>query len=426
MRKFVFALCCLFGYMTIANAKQADFKHYFEVDMAMDLPDIQEYAKEINKKTIKPYDKGYVSRYQMGKQFKKEFSRTIRLYGSSENRIKREFEDDLLEIISWLPQEMYQYIGPMLHEVPGMSEKILNLPGIKETKNKFPEKIAEKYKDREDIEFLSPALYFLLMPEIWDKKEENLDEPTVVPVKKPKVQVDLPDFLKEKINEPISTPKNASQIGKSSAKNKTKDKDAQVLKSRRTLFPTKNSALTTLDAEAVIASFDDIRDWAMQDNMKRFSQIINASVLLDMWEQEQGTALSQNGLKDLVNPCQRLVLKIRFANLYEDFSTVVAKQGLNPKEWGYTCDKTLKAYRVADINHSVAYAVQFHRRGYYDKYIKQFPEKWQDKMYANEAAIVGLYTVLKEDVEAVRPIKDKILKKIIENNGMIITSPIVY
>ena len=43
-----------------------------------------------------------------------------------------------------------------------------------------------------------------------------------------------------------------------------------------------------------------------------------------------------------------------------------------------------------------------------------------------EAAIVAMYSVLKEDVMAVKPIEEKIHQKLIENSEMLLTTPIIY
>ena len=56
-----------------------------------------------------------------------------------------------------MPPQMYEYIGPYLHTVPGIPEKVLNMPGIKETKNKFPSRIAPQLADIEDIEMIRLA-----------------------------------------------------------------------------------------------------------------------------------------------------------------------------------------------------------------------------------------------------------------------------
>ncbi len=400
-----------------AFAKTADFDRYFKVDMQMEVPPVEEYMKKLDN-TYKLYDKGFDSRFKMGNKFKKEFSRTIKFYGLSEGRLKNSYEDELLEIIGWLPKSAYQYIGPMLHQIPGMSEKILNLPGIKETKNKFPEDVAEMFKGMENLEFMSPALYVLLMPDIWDRKNPvDLDKPQPQRVKKPRVNTELPDFLKEKIGIPVKT---------AEKKPASAQKKASFASTLRTINPTLTSPLTSKDVGAFVATIDDVLQWGMKDDMRNYSKLIIGEALLDIWEQEHGTALTQNGLKDIVNPCQRLVLKTRFAGVYDEFSSVVIKQGFSPEEWGYTCDKTFKAYRILEANPSVAYAVRFHRRGYYGQYIEKLPQKWRDEMYATEAAIVKMYTVLKEDVNAVKPHQREISQKMLKMRGIMLTAPIFY
>ncbi len=413
IKYFIFSLL----FSTNVYAGVMDYDHYFEVDMQMELPNIREFLKKIMKDNVL-YDKGYRSRFNMGNKFKKEFSKTIKFYGLSEGRIKKDYEDELLEMISWLPKEAYQYIGPMLHEVPGMSEKILNLPGIKETKNKFPERVADKMKDIKGIEHMSPALYFLLMPEVWG---EVADEETIIeeeiPVKKKKPKIELPDFMKEKIGVPVVKPENKKTIV---------NKNSSPKLNLRTISPTLTSPLTTKDAEAFIGTLEEIIKWGDANNMVVYSQIIKGDYILNMWEAEQNTALHQNALKDIVSPCQRLVLKMRFAGVYDDFKWILAKHGYTPEEWAYTGDKTIKAYRAAIATPGLAYAVKFHRNGYYNSYIERLPQKWREEMYANEAAIIRMFAVLKEDVEAVRPIQKEINEKFLKTNGVLLGVPIFY
>jgi len=426
IKKVFFVLSFVLAAYQQAYALAKDFAPFFKVDMQQEIPDIYDYAEEIRRK-YKLYDKKYISRFYMGRTFNKEFARTIKLYGLSEGRIKSNYEDELLEIISWLPKETYQYIGPMLFEVPGMSEKILNLPGIKETKNQFPKDLAEKYKGDENIEYLSPALYFILMPDLWSKKNpKDLDKPEKKPAKFPEVQIELPDFLKEKIGSPIET---AQRLPASAQKEATSaQKMAAVARkyNLRTINPSLTTPLTRKDVAAFISTIDMVMDWGMQNDMSNYSALIRGEALMDMWEQEQGTALSQNDLKDVVNPCQRLVLKTRFSGLYESFSTVVAQKGFSPEEWAYTCDRTIKAFRVAEASLGMAYAVRFHRRGYYNQYISKLPKRWQDEMYAVEEAIIEMYRASREDVESVRPYKDEILRKMIKIHGVMLTAPIIY
>ena len=430
MRKTLALVLMMCALASPCCAGVSDFDRYFVVDMDMEIPDVQKIKSQIG--SMKDlYDRGYTSRFRMERKFKKEFSQTIRFYGLSEGRLKNNYEDELLEILSWLPKDSYQYIGPMLHQVPGMSEKILNLPGIKETKNQFPKDVAEKFKGMENLEFMSPGLYFLLMPEIWgEKKPEDLDRPRSVRVKKPRINIELPDFLKEKIkkaekddNKEKTPSAKERQISGAAEKKGRRQNYALNL---RTLHPTLTSPLTSKDVGAFVATIDGIMEFGTKNQMRNYGKLIVAEAVLDAWEAGQGTALRQNSLKDIVNPCQRLVLKTRFAGIYDEFASVVIKQGFTPEEWAYTCDKTVKAFRVAEANQSVAYAVRFHRRGYYDDYIKQLPEKWQKDMYAVEAAIIKMYTVFKEDVVAVRPHQKDLEQKLLKNRGILLTAPIFY
>lgn len=421
---FKFIITCLGAILISTNvyAKASDFYHYFDVDMAIELPDMEEYFRKLDTKN-QYYNRGYKIRVMMGNTFKKEFSKTIKSYGLSEGRIKAHYEDDLLQLISWLPEKAYQYVGPMLHEVPGMPEKILNLPGIKETKNQFPKDIAEKYKDDEDIEYLSPMLYFILMPEIWDEKDKIVvDAPQPQRAKRKKVMKELPDFLKQKIG---IAPKN-TQVSQKKNQKTNGVKLTSVDKELKTIVPTASSLLTTKDVEAFIATIDDINAWGKENNMYILNKFILADMILTEWEKEQGVALGQNILKDAVNPCQRLVVKANFAGLYTDMYKITSKHGYTPEEWAYTCDKTIKAYRVATANLNKAYAVDFHRKGYYEKYISKLPTKWRNELFAVEAAIVKMYAVFQEDVDAVRDYTKILSQKFMRNDDMILAAPIIY
>lgn len=406
---------------TNCYAKVNDFEKYFKVDMEIALPDLEEYYKRLTDTKL-IYDKGYQSRWSIGNKFKKEFSQTIKYYGMSESRIKNEYEDDLLEFIKWIPKDYYPYIGPMLHEVPGMPEKILNLPGIKETKNKFPEKIAERYAGMENIEYLSPEFYFLLMPDLWERKQpEHKEQATPIRAKRPHVNIDIAQLLKTPNKQMLKTAEKKQAKANLLATNKS-----ALGQNLRTINPSLTSGLTAKDVEAVIETFTPIIDWGMKDNMKNYARLIIGEMILNQWEKDQGTALEQNDLKDIVNPCQRLVLKTRFSGQYNEFRQIVATHGFSPEEWGYTCDKTIKAFRVAEANFPMAQAIEYHRRGYYNQYIDKLPPKWQKRMYAVEAALISMYTTLKEDVVTVRPYKDKIRREMVKMHDIMLTGPIIY
>ena len=156
--KKILKICCI-GLVLVGQcfAFDRDLSKYFEVDLDAPLPDISALKKEYASKTA-IYKPRYILGYELGKGFDPVWKGVINTYGTSEKRLKSVGEDDLFDMIVSLPKEMYPYIGPFLHSTPNISEKILNLPGIKETKNKFPERIAPQLQDIEDLEFLSPYL----------------------------------------------------------------------------------------------------------------------------------------------------------------------------------------------------------------------------------------------------------------------------
>ncbi len=420
MKKRFIIYMCLFTFVcniTNVEARFEKFEKYFKVDMSMELPNYQEYLSKIMSSN-QLYDRGYTNRFQMSNVFNKQFSSVIREYGQSESRIKNSGEDDLITMLQMLPRDSYQYIGPLLHETVGISDKVLNLPGIKETKNKFPENIADRFKGREGIEFLSPALYFLLIPDIWERKPvNNLDEPQKEKVQKPKVFDKVPDHIKIKAGIMVETKKEKKVEVK-----KKKDLGLDL----RTLSPSLTSSLTSKDVEAFVSTIDDLEDFANKNNKRNLSKLIVSEMVLDVWEDENGTALMQNSLKDIVNPCQRLVLKVKFSGMYDEFSSIVIKQGFTPEEWAYTCDKTIRGFRVTQASPEMAYAVKYHRHGYYDVFYKHLPQKWRDEMKVTELALSKMYAVFKEDVETVKPFAKELNKKFLKNQGMLLVSPIFY
>ena len=170
-------VAALFLFDGTAYAAMADYRQEFEIDLEADeLPGLPELEEIFNREN-RYYDKKYHTVWELTGEFDRDFYARAATYGINEKRLKWEEEDQVLEILQALPKEMYPYIGPMLFEIPNMSEKVLNMPGIKETKHQFPARIAEQLKDVEGIEFLSPFLYYILMPEVWPENFRKIEQP---------------------------------------------------------------------------------------------------------------------------------------------------------------------------------------------------------------------------------------------------------
>lgn len=166
------------GIFRVVQASPADYAAYFKVDLNEPLPKYADLERKYLVENAR-YNRRYDYHWDIGNLFDSLFRVTITDYGSTERRLRNEHEQDLLDILSMIPPEYYQYIGPYLHTVPNMPEKVLNMPGIKETKNKFPTRIAPQLADIEDLEFLSPYLYYLLMPEMWPENRRSPERPVM-------------------------------------------------------------------------------------------------------------------------------------------------------------------------------------------------------------------------------------------------------
>lgn len=395
----IFILCACGGFLLLSQnveAATADFAKYFKVDMSMPLPKYE----DLQQKYIierRRYNRRYEYYWGIGNLFDNVFRSTITDYGSSERRIRHEHEEDLLDMLSLIPKEYYQYIGPYLHTVPNMPEKVLNMPGIKETKNKFPTRIAPQLAGIEDLEFLSPYLYYLLMPEMWPENRIPQEMP-VMKKSSPKVEYD------EKLYQKIRTlvPEDEFIPG---AKPEVKVGNSDL----RTIHPDVNSPLTSADIKAFARTLPKV--YAIGENIYTMGRIYGAGNLLDIWEIENNIGLPMNSLKDIVNPCQRLVQKLRLAGLETNLRMAVGGEGFSPEEWAYTCDKTIKAYRMGMIRSGTLASIKAFQNGAYDEYLEEtLGGKKADLQFATMQAMVEMYKAPLNDILEVRKNR-KLLKK---------------
>ena len=384
MRLFCFFM--MFWVMLSYDAKAAiaDFADFFEIDLEKDkLPKTDELNSAIEK--YDEYNRKYDSFYDLLGDFDSEFHATIAGYGMQEKRMKGIDEDLYIEFLRNTPKKYYQYIGPQLFEVPNMSEKVLNYPGIKETKNKFPTRIAEQVKDIEDLEFMSPSFYFFLMPEAWPGYQEEVEYPKMVRYH-PKIVYDKNFYAAIKR---LVKPEKYMPGYKDDGKKSKSD--------LRTLRPTKDSLLTSADIKAFIATIDDVDEWAKQpENEYLLSKI---TIQWTTMEKEQGIGkYVPAGLKDLVHPCARFVQKIRIAGKEKELVPLIANEGFTVNEWAYTCDKTIKAYRVANVRKDVVRALREFQLGIYDEEIKGMSPFTQNVRFATMQSIIQAHKAPLSDV----------------------------
>ena len=404
-----FVIVCLLGlWPGTSFSGPADYDGAFEVNLDEALPSFsqlqQKYAAE-----AEDYDKRYDFGWNIGTVFDELFKNTIVTYGKREARIAPKNEEAILNMLAALPEQYYQYIGPYLHQVPGMSEKILNMPGIKETKNRFPTRLAPQVKNIENLEFLSPAFYFLLMPEAWpynvDLKEYPLPKPVKTKVRR------NPKFFEtvEKIV-PMKDFGSDAPAGK-----KTGRSDL------RTPNPGKSTLLTAADVRAFINTLDKVNEFGNQPGRKL--SLFAAGTLIDLWESEHGSKLPVNRVKDIVNPCQRLIQRIRLLGWENEFQMLIGPEGFNLKSWAYTCDKTLKAYRVGRMSTDALQSITLYRSRYYEREVnKQTPYNAR-LHFATAAAVLEMHRAPLSDVLEVRKHRSELHDKLLETDNYLLVVP---
>ena len=390
-----------------SQAAAPDFSSYFAVDLTKPLPSYAELFEQYGQSSN--YDRRYDFYWDIGRQFDRIFAQTIISYGSSGKRLKYEGEDQLLAMIQSLPKQYYLYIGPYLHTVPNMSPKILNLPGIKETKNKFPERIAPQLKDVPNLEFLSPYLYYLLIPEIWPG---NPQEYIRVKTTYPKVSYN-PDFFK-KVRDAVK-PENFYPSVSDKPRPTTYD-------DLRTVEPTLSSPLTSADVKAFTDTIPAVNQFAA--GLERQVALVRSRQLIDAYEFSKGQALPLNTLKDLVNPCQRLAQRIQVLGLENEFTAIIGPQGFTLAEWAYTCDKTIKAYRLANIRRGVVQAIREYRRGIYDDEIKGMSAYTQNVRFATMQSIIQAHKAPLSDVLEIKKNRKDFSNKLKEKGYQLFGYPI--
>ena len=372
--------------------------HLFEIDLENDkLPKMEELLVVMKKYAI--YDKKYESFYDLLGDFDEEFKTTIASYGMQEKRLKGESEDQYIEFLSHMPKKYYQYLGPQLFEVPNMSEKILNLPGIKETKNKFPARIAEAVKDIENIEHISTHLYALLMPEMWGEYDEEIEYPQITPY--------YPKLIYNKNLGPILQKLLKPEKFQPGYKEDTKKTKSDL----RTLKPTKDSLLTSADIKAFLATLEEVDEWANKDeNVNMFSK---ATILWNLYGREDVIGkYVPAGYMDLIHPCARFVQKSKILGKDKELGAIVGKKGFSIDEWAYTCDKTIKAHRVTNVTSYMVRMIREFQQGVYDEEIKSLSNYTQNVRFALMQGIIQAHKAPMSDVLEYRKNRKEFVEKL--------------
>ena len=395
-----------------ANEKMQELSKYLAVDLNEELPSYSELQKKYLVEN-RNYDRRYKTHHSIGDVFDELFVNAINFYGGSEQRIVDEQEEYLLDVLAMVPSEAYQYIGPLLHTVPGMSEKILNMPGIKETKNKFPERIAPELAHIENLEFMSPHLYFVLMPELWSKDRNITDKAVAVDKSPPPVMKYDPDYM-DNLKKIVSVEEFYPD---------GEGKKVSIKSNLRTINPDKSTNITTADIKAFVRTLDKLKEFSQIPG--HLIEIYKAGLLLDLYEKDKGSPAMVGPLKDMVHPCKRLAQKIKLAGLDREFDIMVSGEGFNLSSWAYTCDKTIAAYRKSIMSTAHLKSVNTYRSGFVNEVIDGYSDRMAIPLYASMQAFVEMYGAPIEDVLEVIENREELNRKFKEFNYYIMSAPVV-
>ena len=94
----------------------------------------------------------------------------------------------------------------------------------------------------------------------------------------------------------------------------------------------------------------------------------------------------------------RFVQKSKILGKDKELGAIVAKGGFTINEWGYTCDKTIKAHRVANITTNMVQLLKELQKGFYDEEIKSLSNYTQNVRFALMQGIIQAHKAPMSDV----------------------------
>lgn len=412
MRLFLFFFILLLSAQSQAQLKE--FEHTYDVDLNEEIPMLWRLQKEY-RKSRSDYDWHYDYSWNIPPVFDKDFDQSIKRFGTIEKRIENADEEALLRDLQRLPKEFYPYIGPVLHTVPGLSGKILDLPGIKETKNQFPQKVASKLAAIPDIEFVSPGLYIYLMPMIFGEGINSREFPQITNKHQNMPPIRIKKELLESALKEVPTEKfalNATALPKNPG---IRHYNAEA-----------STPLSQADVKAFIGTLDGLLKF--KSDLKTDVKFISLNGVMSYWDEKHGVNKNAAFLKTMVNPCQTIARKVKWLGLRQEFQKIIGPQAFGLDDWAYTCDKTLKAYRSASQTHAEITVMNILKKGYIYAMINQFdyytPEERLTHKYFIEASI-QLYQSTLADMDAVKPYKDELQQRLGKFGSNILGTPLI-
>lgn len=414
MKKIIYILF-LWLFAFNAQAQLKEYMHVYDIDLQESIPYVWRLEEEY-KRENSLYDRKYDYGWRIPTVFNSDFRQKIKTFATVEKRFDSQDEEAILKEIRRMPKSFYPYIGPMLHNMRGLSGKVLDIPGIKETKNKFPDKIASHLQNIPDIEFVSPELYIFLSPQFWGEDMESIEFPKEIAEDNsdniPNIRID-PNFIlkvKSKINISDYYPGSAPKSPNMGIRHYTADK---------------NTPLSSSDVQAFLNTFDTLEKF--NKNNANEIKLIMIDPIINYWDSKKGEDIEVSILKGVVNPCQTIVRKVKWSGLRSQFQDAISNEAFGLDDWAYTCDKVIKAYRIATMKQAHIAIIKALRSGDLYRRLDKLPFSEQErKQHRNfMEAVLHMYDSKSQDVEAVKPFIRQISEKLLNMDYMFAGTPFI-
>lgn len=401
----------LFNFLLISySAFALSNSEKYAIDINEKIPDVKALHKDFMKKNSN-YNRHFSVRWDMPDKFDSQFKNLYDTLAGDERHLSSLSEDEIYKMLKIMPKEMYPYIGPYLHTMPQLSGRILDMPGIKETKNKFPEQIAERFKDIPNIEYASPYLYIHLLP---DELVANLEKTEYSPLTHPEYRnLKRWNIAPEIIKNVIARTPLDDYVGNRKKKSK----------GIRHYIATEATNLSGADVTAFTNTLSDLHDF----NTKNQADLITTAYIISDWEEQNGAEKGFYLYKQIANPCHSMVRNVKWNKQSLDFQKIIGKNGFGLDDWAIICEKTLKAYRRANLNTATAIMLYGMKNNelmrYYEVSGLNNHELQSLKNILNAA--VEMYNAPKKDVDEVKFHMNKLYKTIPAQNSYFLGTPIV-
>ena len=109
-----------------------------------------------------------------------------------------------------------------------------------------------------------------------------------------------------------------------------------------------------------------------------------------------------------------------------EFLKLIGEKGFTANSWAYTCDKTIKAFRTANISLGMIAPVQNYQNKIYNKEFADIIDYEDMQMqYAVMQSVAEMYRTNMQDVMEVRREKKFIYDEIIKIKSILIDSPLM-